>query len=121
MAVFFLILHLMVILFVVIGFPVALITNHRRFRLLHAGLLAFITLLMILQIPCPITVLEETSTGESYEGSFIATWLNRIIYMEWFTPRSVFIVDMIFAALVFSSFWWRPLKKKGEKKITSGK
>ncbi len=123
MAVFFLILHFTMILFVVIGFPVALMTNHRRFRLIHAGVLAFITLLMILQIPCPLTILEEASTGESYEGSFLATWLNRIIYMEWFTPKSVFIVDMIFAALVFSSFWWQPLKKtsRGEDKITSEK
>ncbi|MEE9499435.1 MAG: DUF2784 domain-containing protein [Nitrospinaceae bacterium] len=123
MAVFFLILHFTVILFVVIGFPVALMTNHRRFRLIHAGVLAFITLLMILQIPCPLTILEEASTGESYEGSFLATWLNRITYMEWFTPQSVFIVDMIFAALVFSSFWWQPLKKtsRGEDKITSEK
>lgn len=121
MALFLLILHFAVILFVVIGFPVALITNHRRFRLIHAGILAFITLLMIFQIPCPITVLEEASTGESYEGSFLATWLNRIIYMEWFSPRTVFIVDMIFAALVFSSFWWWPLKKKpiAEDNITS--
>jgi ABC-type multidrug transport system permease subunit len=121
MAVFLLILHFAVILFVVIGFLVALITNHRWFRLIHAGLLAFITLLMILRIPCPLTVLEEGATGESYEDSFLATWLNRIIYVEWFTPRSVFIIDMIFAALVFSSFWWRPLKKKEreEGKITS--
>jgi hypothetical protein len=121
MTVFLLILHFVVILLVVIGFPVALITNHRRFRLIHAALLAFITLLMILQIPCPITVLEEASTGESYEGSFLATWLNRIIYVEWFTPRTVFIVDMIFAGLVFTSFWWRPLKRKSrnEDKITS--
>ena len=123
MAVFILLLHLGVILFVVIGFPVALITNHRRFRLIHAGVLAFITLLMILQIPCPLTVLEEGTSGESYAGSFLATWLNRIIYMEWFTPQRVFVVDMIFAAAVFSSFWWRPLKRKtaGEDPITSGK
>lgn len=120
MAVLILILHLAVILFVVIGFPVALITNHRAFRLIHAGVLAFITLLMILGIPCPLTILEETSAGESYEGSFIATWLNRIIYVEWFTPQTVFIIDMIFAALVFSSFWWKPLARKSadENKVT---
>ncbi len=123
MATFILILHLTVILFNVLGFPVALITNHRRFRLIHAGVLGFVTLLMIVQIPCPLTVFEEILSGESYEGSFLAEWLNRIIYMEWFTPRTVFIMDMVFAVVVFSSFWWRPLKKKesGEDKITSGK
>jgi hypothetical protein len=123
MEVFLLLLHFAVILFVVIGFAVALITNHRWFRLIHAGVLGFITLLMILRIPCPLTILEEGSTGESYEGSFLATWLNRIIYVEWFTPQTVFIIDMIFAVLVFSSFWWRPLKRKssGEEKITSEK
>ena len=120
MEIFFLILHFAVILFMVIGFPVALITNHRRLRLIHAGLLAFITLLMVLRIPCPLTVLEEGSAGESYQGSFLATWLNRIIYVEWFTPQSIFVIDMIFAALVFSSFLWRPLEKKQrkEEKIT---
>ncbi|MEE8260167.1 MAG: DUF2784 domain-containing protein [Nitrospinaceae bacterium] len=123
MELFLLILHFAVILFMVIGFAVALITNHRWFRLIHAGVLAFITLLMILRIPCPLTVLEEASTGESYGGSFLATWLNRIIYVEWFTPQTVFIVDMIFAVLVFSSFWWRPLKRKprDEDRITSEK
>jgi hypothetical protein len=112
MTLFFLILHFAVILFMVIGFPVGLITNHRWFRLIHAGVLAFITLLMILRIPCPLTVLEENSAGESYQGSFLATWLNRLIYVDWFTPQSIFIIDMIFAALVFSSFWWRPLNRK---------
>ena len=120
MEIFFLILHFAVILFMVIGFPVALITNNRRLRLIHAGLLAFITLLMVLRIPCPLTVLEEASAGESYQGSFLATWLNRLIYVEWFTPQSIFVIDMIFAALVFSSFLWRPLEKKQreEEKVT---
>ena len=106
----------------VIGFPVALITNHRWFRLTHAGVLAFITLLMVLRIPCPLTVLEETSAGESYQGSFLATWLNRLIYVDWFTPQSIFIIDMIFAGLVFSSFLWWPLGRNSRKEngITSG-
>ncbi len=116
MALFVLILHFAVILYMVIGFPVGLITNHRWFRLIHAGVLAFITLLMILRIPCPLTVIEESSSGGSYQGSFLATWLNRIIYVEWFTPQTIFIIDMIFAAVVFSSFWWWPLKKKSNEK-----
>jgi len=112
MAIFILILHLVIILFMIVGFPVGLITNHRWFRLIHAGGLALITLLMILQIPCPLTVIEEELTDQSYEGSFLATWLNRLVYAQWFTPQTIFVIDLIFAAVVFSSFWWRPLKKK---------
>ncbi|MEE9257898.1 MAG: DUF2784 family protein [Nitrospinaceae bacterium] len=105
-------LHLLFILFILIGFPAGLITNHRGFRIFHCGALMFITLLMILGIPCPLTFIEEGFRNGSYEGSFIATWLNRIIYMEWFEPRHVFYADLCFAVLVVSSFWWRPLKKK---------
>ena len=106
---FILIVHLLVVLYMVIGFPVGLASNNRKFRIIHAGVLAFITFLMIIRVPCPLTFLEEAYSAVAYEGSFIAYWLNRIIYMRWFTPRMVFIIDMIFATMVFSSFWWRPL------------
>lgn len=102
----------MVVLFMVIGFPVGLVANNRRFRIFHAGALAFVTLLMILQIPCPLTIMEESYGGKSYEDSFIAYWLNKIVYMRWFDPKTVFIMDVCFALLVFSSFYWRPVKKK---------
>jgi len=110
MEVFILSAHLIVILFMIIGFPVGLIANNRRFRIFHAGALAFVTLLMIFQIPCPLTVLEEFYAEKSYEGSFIASWLNRIVYMRWFDAQSVFVIDVFFALLVFSSFFWRPIK-----------
>ena len=109
MAEFVLILHFLFIFYMVIGFPVGLIVNHRGFRLVHAGLLAFISALMILGYPCPLTDVEEYYSSREYGGSFLAAWLNRIIYLEWFEPKSVFIGDMVFAALVFSSFIWRPL------------
>ena len=115
MAIFFLTLHFLIVLFLVVGFPVGLIWNNRRFRFFHAGLLLFVTCLMILQIPCPLTFLEEIYRDISYEGSFLANWLNQIIYLRWFQPNHVFILDMWFAALVFSSFFWYPVKKKNEK------
>ena len=102
--------HLAVILFLVVGFVIGLATNHTGFRLIHAGVLAGITLLMLLGIPCPLTLVEENLSGASYQGSFLAVWLNRIIYLTWFDPQSVFWMDMAFAVLVFSSFLWRPLK-----------
>ncbi|MGP0629512.1 DUF2784 family protein [Nitrospina sp. 32_T5] len=108
MAYYFLILHFLFILYMVVGFIVGLIVNHRTFRFVHAALLAFVTVLMIVNIPCPLTVLEEHFSDQDYEGSFLATWLNRIIYMEWFDAGAVFVADMTFAMLVFTSFIWRP-------------
>ena len=102
--------HLIVILFMVIGFPVGLVVNNRKFRLFHAGTLIFITSLMVIKIPCPLTVLEEFYAGKSYDGSFISYWLNKIVYIRWLAPQLVLVIDICFALLVFSSFYWRPLK-----------
>ena len=106
-----LVLHLLVVLFLVIGFPIALITNHTLFRCVHAALLGGITLLILLGIPCPLTVWEEAWGSRSYDGSWLAVWLNRILYLEWWDPEWVFWLDLGFAGLVFSSFIWRPLRK----------
>jgi len=106
-----LILHFAVILYVIFGFPVVLKLNRPLPRYIHAAILAIITLLMILKVPCPITILEETLSGESYDAGFIAAWLNRIIYVEGFDPIYVFIATLIFAGLVFSSFIWHPVKQ----------
>lgn len=105
-------LHFVIILYVIFGFPVVLKRNRPVARYFHAATLAIIALLMILKVPCPITILEETLRGESYQGGFITTWLNRIIYVEGFDPIYVFIATLIFAGLVFSSFFWHPVKHR---------
>jgi hypothetical protein len=105
--------HLLIILFFIIGFPAGLIMNYRWFRYFHSAALAGVTLLMVLGVPCPVTLWEESVSGVSYEGSFIATWLKRIVYLEWFDPSHVLILDICFALLVFTSFIWRPLNKSG--------
>jgi hypothetical protein len=115
MASLILALHLLVILFFIVGFPVGLYINHRGFRIFHGAALAGVTLLMILGIPCPITLWEESAGDASYEGSFIAYWLKRIVYLEWFDPGHVLILDICFALLVFTSFFWRPLNKSRER------
>jgi len=106
-----LIVHFMIVLFFIAGFFIGLSWNKPKFRFIHAGSLGIVTLLMILRIPCPLTLLEETLRNQSYEGSFLATWLNRILYLEWFDPLHVLIVNVLFMALVLSSFWWYPVKK----------
>jgi len=104
--------HLLIILFFIVGFPLGLAVNHRGLRYFHCAALAFVTLLMVLGIPCPLTLWEEALRDASYEGSFIAAWLRRIIYLQWFEPRHVLIADILFAVLVFSSFLWYPVKKE---------
>jgi hypothetical protein len=114
---FLLVLHFLIVLFVVAGFPLGLIFNHRGFRYFHCGVFTLIILLMLLGIPCPLTVLEEIYGVFSYEGSFIATWLRRIIYLEWVEPRHVVIMDVVFSAIVYSSFFWHPIGQNKQKGI----
>jgi hypothetical protein len=111
MATLILSFHLLIILFFIVGFPAGLILNHRGLRYFHSAALAVVTLLMILGIPCPVTIWEESMGDVSYEGSFIATWLKQIVYLEWFDPGHVLILDICFALLVFTSFIWHPVNK----------
>jgi hypothetical protein len=105
-----LILHFLIILFVIFGFPVGLKYNHRLFRIIHFSSLVFVAVLMVLGLPCPLTILEEyLRQAPVYEGSFIASWLNRIIYLEGFDARFVVYLASGFAVLVGTSFFWRPL------------
>ena len=103
--------HFLVVLFIIIGFPVGLILNARLFRIIHASTLAGVTLLMVLKIPCPLTIWEEAlRQAPVYEGSFLASWLNRIIYLEDFDASFVPYLAVGFLVLTISSFIWKPLK-----------
>ena len=111
-----LILHFLVVLFFILGFPIGLFYNSRLFRIIHASALAGVTLLMVLGVPCPLTLFEETLRQDPvYQGSFIASWLNRILYMGGFDPKYVLFMDLGFLALVASSFFWKPLKPRDNK------
>ena len=95
-----LIIHFMIVLFFIAGFFIGLFWNIPKLRFFHAGSLGIVTLLMILRIPCPLTLLEEALRNQSYEGSFLVTWLNRILYMEWFDPLHVLITNVLFMTLL---------------------
>jgi hypothetical protein len=101
--------HFLIVLFFILGFPIGLFCNFRLFRIIHASMLAAVSLLMVLGIPCPLTIWEKTlRQSPVYEGSFLAAWLNKILYMEGFDPTHVMIMDFAFTVLVISSFYWRP-------------
>ncbi len=107
-----LIFHFLVIVFVLVGFPIGLKYNLRRFRIFHACVLVYISTLMVMGKPCPITILEESLRGGAvYQGSFIATWLNRIIYLEGMDAGFVVYMAVAFTVLVASSFFFKPLSR----------
>ncbi len=105
-------IHFLIILFILFGLPIGLVINHRLFRIIHVSTLAGVTLLMVLKIPCPLTIWEEALRQSLvYEGSFIASWLNRIIYLEDFDASFVPYMAVAFLALTISSFFWRPARR----------
>ncbi len=96
-----LIIHFVIILFIIFGLPVGLYFNSRLFRIIHASSLAGVALLMVLKVPCPLTIWEEMlRQSPVYEGSFITSWLNRIIYLEDFDPTFVPYLSVGFFFLV---------------------
>lgn len=107
-----LIFHFLVILFVLVGFPIGLKLNNRSFRIFHVCVLIFISALMVLGLSCPLTILEESLRGGAvYQGSFIATWLNRIIYLEGMDSGFVVYMAVAFTVLVATSLFWKPLRR----------
>ena len=75
------IVHFITVLFFIAGFFVGLVWNQSMFRYIHAGCLGGITLLMMLKIPCPLTLLEESLRNQSYEVPF---WqLGSTVYFTW--------------------------------------
>ncbi len=111
---FLLIIHFVIILFIIFGFPIGLVYNSRLFRIIHASTLAGVSLLMVLKVPCPLTIWEETlRQSPIYEGSFTTSWFNRIIYLEDFDASFMPYLSVGFFFLVMSSFFWFPLKPYG--------
>ena len=79
------------------------------FRLLHLLAIVFVTLQAWAGEICPLTTweMELRSRGgqATYDSSFIAYWLGRLIYYE--APPWVFVVIYtLFAALVVATLFW---------------
>ena len=116
--------HLGIVLFVLLG-QAAILAGILRgwewidralFRWTHVGLMVFIAAQGALGAICPLTIWEETlRQSPVYEGSFITSWLNRIIYLEDFDPTFVPYLSVGFLVLVVSSFFWKPLKPRDNK------
>ena len=119
-----LVTHALFAAFIVLGFVLVVLggllkwrwVRNPWFRYLHLLATGIVVILTWLGIVCPLTTWEmqlRSMAGDTvYSGSFIAHWLNRLLFYS--APDWVFIlVYTAFAALVVSSWYFvRPRKFK---------
>jgi hypothetical protein len=112
-----LLIHVLFVLFVVFGLLLILTgkifawgwVHNFSFRITHLVAIGVVVLQSWLGLICPLTVWEmdlRARAGDSvYEGSFIAYWMQSLLYYraeEW-----VFILlYTLFAVLVVASWYW---------------
>lgn len=115
-----LILHVGFVAFVVLGLVVILAGGLRGwrwirnpwFRSAHLAAIGVVVLQSWFGIICPLTTLEmhlrERAGDVTYEGTFIAHWLQRVLFIQ--APLWAFAAGYsVFAAAVAVSWWkFRP-------------
>ena len=117
-------LHVLFVAFVVVSLVLILAgkllgwswVRNRRFRIAHLVAIGIVVLQAWFGMICPLTTVEmalRARAGDAtYAGSFIAHWLDSLLYYQ--APAWVFAVCYTaFGALVVASwFWVRPVKPK---------
>ena len=124
-----LVLHAGIVLFVVGGLLLVLLGNWRGwpwvnrpwFRLAHLAAITVVVAESWLGLTCPLTTLEwwlRARAGVApYETSFIAHWLQTLLFYE--APWWVFaLAYTVFGALVAAAWWrfpptWAGSRRKG--------
>ncbi len=108
-------LHVAIAAFVVGGLFYIIVGNVRKwpganapwFRLAHVGAIGIIVIETWLHYACPLTVLEmwlRTNAHEAvYSGSFIAHWLQWLLYYD--LPEWVFALGYTLFAVLVVAAW----------------
>ena len=120
--------HVMIVAFIILGLAVSLIgglmnwqwVRNPWFRFCHLACIGVVIMQAWVRIICPLTTLEmwlRSKAGEQiYSGSFIAHWLDSILYYD--VPSWMFTAAYSgFGALVALSWYWvkpRPLFLKSQ-------
>lgn len=112
-----LLLHTLFVVFVIVGLILILLGNalgwswirNPWFRWAHLAAIALVVLQSWLGMICPLTTLEmalRARAGDTvYAGTFIAHWLQSILYYE--APPWVFAVCYtVFGLLVVATWIW---------------
>lgn len=115
--------HALFVAFVVLGLALILVgglidwawVKNRWFRVAHLAAIGIVVLQSWLGVICPLTtwemVLRERAGVDTYAGSFIAHWLDALLYYQ--APAWVFTACYTgFAALVVACWFWVPPGRK---------
>jgi len=112
-----LVVHFAVVVFIVGGLAFIVVGGMRHWRLAanvwfrtaHLAAIAIVVVQSWLGETCPLTTLESwlrTNGGApGYEQSFIAHWLQRILFYA--APSWVFVLAYTLFALAVVWAWWR--------------
>ena len=82
------------------------------FRVIHLASIAFVAIISLFGIPCPLTILEANlriaGGADFYNQSFIQYWLHKILFYE--VPEEIFTaIYVVFAIAVTGSFYFVPV------------
>jgi hypothetical protein len=115
-----LVIHFGWILFIILGFPIALAFGMRRLRIFHSVAMVVTVVMQVTGTICPLTDLEEylrrtVTPGFSYGGSFIVSWLRHLIYIEdiGVSLTIIYVLTGIYLLFVILSYFIWPIRKSG--------
>ncbi|MGF6638823.1 hypothetical protein OKW38_000943 [Paraburkholderia sp. MM5496-R1] len=109
-----LVLHALIVVFIVgglfaiwiahgLGLPWA---RNRTFRTVHVLAIGIVATLAVLNVPCPLTVLEDRlRTGTVGPQGFIQRWVSAWLYYDF--PGWVFVVAYVAFLLAVIVTWFR--------------
>jgi hypothetical protein len=114
LAVTVLVLHLLWIVWVIGG--IFFTRQHPRLGWFHIASLVYSAVIEIGPWPCPLTLVEQWLWSKagiaSYQGSFIAHYLEAIVYPE--IPAAVLTWGGSAFCLVVLSIYWLRLRRQSE-------
>ncbi|CAB3798508.1 DUF2784 domain-containing protein [Pararobbsia alpina] len=107
-----LVMHALIALFIVGGLAAIWVgsglgwewVHHRLFRIAHLIAIGLVSTLSLMDIACPVTVLEDwLRNGSAGTQGFIQRWVSRLLYYE--LPAWAFTLSYVVFALMVLLTW----------------
>ena len=109
-----LVLHALIVVFIVGGLFAIWIAaalglawaRNRTFRITHLVAIGIVATLAVIDVPCPLTVLEDyLRTGTAGPQGFVQRWVSALLYYD--LPAWVFVLAYVAFLLAVILTWYR--------------